>query len=304
MFIENNRRIHTRLDSANILLRCTVTGDYKPQPPINHSPAAQQQLRHQANVFQGYPNYPAHPNAASMPSMAPQIPNGMDSHHIPPHPSSNTIPASTASRASLAPQANSAHSDPVSSPDRKHSSLLPEIEPRKRKFILVEDHERNNKVRVKVNLEGVDIAEIPDSYREANSVYPRSYFPTQMQLSPRSKRERMGMGRYVDSGDRGNDTETRTQVKVPVVEGGEVDVPVPRLSRAVGEKEERLNDLGYRMSWSQSRTFAGRVIFLQRSCESNPWSARFFLCLRPFSSSRLRIWKLMGGIEHSGRIPQ
>lgn len=251
---------------ADFCLHCTVNGDYKPQPQINHSPAAQQQLRHQANVFQGYPSYPSHPNAASMPSMAPPIPNGMDSHHMPPHPS-NTIPASTASRSSLAAHPNSAHTDPASSPDRKHSSLLPEIEPRKRKFILVEDHEHNNKVRVKVNLEGVDIAEIPDSYREANSVYTRSYLPTQMQLSPRSKRERLGRGRHVDAGERGMDTEIRTQVKVPVVENGEVEVPVPRLSRAVGEKEERLNDLGYRMSWSQSRTFAGRVIFLQRSRE-------------------------------------
>ena len=244
-----------------------MNGDYKPQPQINQLPAAQQQIRHQANVFQGYPSYPTHPNAASMPSMPPQIHNGMDSHHIPPHPS-NTIPASTVSRNSLAPQPSSAHTDPASSPDKKHSSLLPDIEPRKRKFILVEDHERNNKVRVKVNLEGVDIAEIPDSYREANSVYPRSYFPTQMQLSPGSKRERMGRGRHVNSGERGMETEIRTQVKVPVVEGAEVDVLVPRLSRVVGEKEERLNDLGYRMSWSQSRTFAGRVIFLQRSRES------------------------------------
>ena len=224
-------------------------------------------MRHPANVFHGYPSYPTHPNAASVPSMAPQLHNGMDTHHIPPH-SSNTIPASTASRTSLGAQTTPAHTDPTSSPDRQHSSLLPEIEPRKRKFILVEDHERNNKVRVKVNLEGVDIAEIPDSYRESNSVYPRSYFPTQMQLSPKSKRERRGKGRFADLGEREFDMESRTQVKVPVVEDGEVDVPVPRLSRAVGEKEERLNDLGYRMSWSQSRTFAGRVIFLQRSRKS------------------------------------
>ena len=179
-----------------------------------------------------------------------------------PHPS-NTIPASAVAGASQPP--NSATTDPSSSPDKKHTSLLPEIEPRKRKFILVEDTERNSKVRVRVNLEGVDIAEIPDSYREANSVYPRSYFPTQMQLSPSSKRERRARGRFADPGQQGVEIESRTQVKLSVVEGGEVDMPAPRLSRAVGEKEEKLNDLGYRMSWSQSRTFAGRVIFLQRS---------------------------------------
>lgn len=238
-----------------------------------------------------------------MPSMAPQIPNGMDGHHIPPHPS-NTIPASAASRTSLAPRHNSAHADPASSPDRKHPSLLPEIEPRKRKFILVEDHERNNKVRVKVNLEGVDITEIPDSYREANSVYPRSYFPTQMQLTPRSKRERMGKGRYVDIGERGDDTEVRTQVKVPVVEGAEAEVPVPRLSRAVGEKEERLNDLGYRMSWSQSRTFAGRVIFLQRSRELPRVAPPYpFACLLS-SGPSLRVRRLTRRTGSSGCLPQ
>ena len=197
-----------------------------------------------------------------MPSMAPQLSNGIDTHHIPPH-SSHTIHASAAF--SNSQQAGPTHTDSASSPDRQHSSLLPEIEPRKRKFILVEDQERNNKVRVKVNLDSVEIAEIPDSYRDTNSVYPRSYFPTQMQLSPRSKRHRKERGRFLESRDRDDGVETRTLVKVPVVDSHEIDVPVPRLSGAVGEKEERLNDLGYRMSWSQSRTFAGRVIFLQRS---------------------------------------
>jgi hypothetical protein len=32
-------------------------------------------------------------------------------------------------------------------------------------------------------------------------------------------------------------------------------------------KEVRLNDLGYRMAWLQSRVFAGRTVFLQRACE-------------------------------------
>ena len=200
-----------------------------------------------------------------MPSMTPQLSNGIDTHHIPPH-TSHTIHASAAFPSSLSHQAASSHNDPTSSPDRQHSSLLPDIEPRKRKFILVEDHERNNKVRVKVNLDGVDIAEIPDSYRDNNSVYPRSYLPTQMQLSPRSKRERRERGRFVDS-DRDSGVESRTLVKVPAIDTEELDVPVPRLGRAVGDKEGRLNDLGYRMSWSQSRTFAGRVIFLQRSRE-------------------------------------
>lgn len=56
-------------------------------------------------------------------------------------------------------------------------------------------------------------------------------------------------------------------VPVPVLEGRESRLKVPGLGRRSREKEEKLNDLGYRMSWSQSRTFAGRVVFLQKSCE-------------------------------------
>lgn len=59
----------------------------------------------------------------------------------------------------------------------------------------------------------------------------------------------------------------RCMVRVPMQEGREAEVAVPRLGRNVREREEKLNDLGYRISWSQNRTFAGRVTFLQRSCE-------------------------------------
>jgi len=38
--------------------------------------------------------------------------------------------------------------------------------------------------------------------------------------------------------------------------------------KAVRGKEVRLNDLGYRMAWLQSRVFAGRTVFLQRALES------------------------------------
>ena len=242
-----------------------VNGDYKPQPSA--TAGGPQQMR-QAHVFPGYGGYPAHPNA-SMPSVTPQIHDGIDNRHLPPHPAT-TIPASTSGHpiatSVIPPGANLSPS--MSSPDKKPGqSTLPEVEPRKRKFILVEDTERNNRVRVKVNLEGVEIAEIPDSYRDANSVYPRSYLPAQMQLSPRSKGERRHRGRFPANEEDESELgfERRCAVKVPVIENEEIDLPVPRLSNLVGRKEAKLNDLGYRMSWSQSRVFAGRVIFLQRS---------------------------------------
>ena len=59
----------------------------------------------------------------------------------------------------------------------------------------------------------------------------------------------------------------RVTVPVPMVEDREGKLKVPGLGRRATEREDKLNDLGYRMSWSQSRTFSGRVVFLQKSCE-------------------------------------
>jgi hypothetical protein len=55
--------------------------------------------------------------------------------------------------------------------------------------------------------------------------------------------------------------------KVPMAEGQEGDVAIPRMRRVFRGKEVRLNDLGYRMAWLQSRVFAGRTVFLQRARE-------------------------------------
>jgi hypothetical protein len=59
----------------------------------------------------------------------------------------------------------------------------------------------------------------------------------------------------------------RTMVKVPMAEGQEGEVAIPRMRRGFRGKEVRLNDLGYRMAWLQSRVFAGRTVFLQRARE-------------------------------------
>lgn len=75
-----------------------------------------------------------------------------------------------------------------------------------------------------------------------------------------------------DVGEGEEDNGVTVCVKVPLLEGAngdtrEEEARVPGLTRKVREKEEKLNDLGYRMSWSQSRSFANRVLFLQRGCE-------------------------------------
>ena len=183
--------------------------------------------------------------------------------------------------------------NPSPSPEKKHSSFFSELpEAKRRKFINVDDTERKKNVRVKVNLESVEIAEIPDSYREENSVYPRSWQPMQMPESPRKKRVRRI--RFVEDGrEDGAETQRRGlgvgelgrglqvgRVTVPVmmmeeregpeglmVEGREVELKVPGLGRRAREREEKLNDLGYRICWSQGRVFSKRMLFLQKSRE-------------------------------------
>jgi len=82
-----------------------------------------------------------------------------------------------------------------------------------------------------------------------------------------------------------------TMVPVPTLDG-EARVPKPRLTRAKRSKEITLNDLGYRMSWSQSRVFAGRTLFLQKSRKSNPSDSPSYVNDLPadFSSLPLLQW--------------
>jgi hypothetical protein len=138
-------------------------------------------------------------------------------------------------------------------------------ESKRRKFILVDDAQRGTRVRVRVTLDTVKMEEMPDSYRKSNSVFPRSYFAMQMTSPPASPR---GSKVFADEPDLENDPSFplagSTSVPVPTLDG-ETRVPNPRLTRAKRSKEIILNDLGYRMSWSQSRVFAGRTLFLQKS---------------------------------------
>lgn len=146
---------------------------------------------------------------------------------------------------------------------------------KRRTFILVEDPQRGSRVRVKVMLDKVNMDEIPDSYRMSNAVYPRTYFPVQMKDAPGTtvpnKRFFRDDTEHVDESDA---TVSRTSVLAPSLDG-EREIDVPQLSRRRHHKEVMLNDLGYRLSWSQSRVFAGRMLFLQRSRKyHNPFSSR------------------------------
>jgi hypothetical protein len=166
--------------------------------------------------------------------------------------------------------------------DQEPDDLFPDMpEAKKRKFILVDDADRQSRLRVRVTLDGVDTREIPDSFRKGASVFPRSYFPREMQSPPPSATGSKFFEDDLDDAgedDGATDTEGRrsgrgpasrgkVMVKVPMADGSEAEIAIPRMRKASRGKEVRLNDLGYRMAWLQSRVFAGRTVFLQRACE-------------------------------------
>lgn len=170
--------------------------------------------------------------------------------------------------ATIATSSKPDHEDETSPETTNQYRDLPEG--KRRKFILVEDPQRGNRVRVKVMLDQVDMKEIPDSYRKSNSVFPRTYFPVHSPFGQTRRGGRFSDEDENEAGDAGSDdggvTLGRTVVPAPLLEG-EGTVAVPRLSKRKRDKEALLNDMGYRMSWGQSRVFAGRTLFLQRSCK-------------------------------------
>ncbi|MCJ1481885.1 hypothetical protein MMC06_002045 [Schaereria dolodes] len=208
----------------------------------------------QSQVFHGYPNYPNQPGIAA--AMPPSLHDGLD--HLGAHGTSNPTAVMAAA--------------PKTEDEERNTALYGDLpESKRRKFILVDDPARGARVRVRVTLDQVEMKEMPDSYRKTNSVYPRSYFPMQMQSPPSTLRT----NRFFDDEDvKGGDvddgqaTRGETLVPVPMLEGAEGEVAVPRISRAKKRREVTLNDLGYRMSWSQSRVFAGRTMFLQKSLDA------------------------------------
>ncbi|KAI9894561.1 MAG: hypothetical protein M1814_001915 [Vezdaea aestivalis] len=240
-------------DDVNAQSNYSESSHHHHQPP-NGSTNSTPDLR-QTHIFQGYPNYPSAGNVGA--AMPPSIhdPMGALSGHSGP---SATAIATSTSRSN--------------DEDAQNSALFGNLpEAKRRKFILVDDPHRGSRVRVRVMLDQVNMKEIPDSYRKTNSVYPRSYFPVQMQSPPDSLD---GKNSFDDDDD---DDETalgdrpgrgKTVVPMPMLDGSEGDIALPTMGRKRRAKEIFLNDLGYRMSWSQSRVFAGRTMFLQRSLDA------------------------------------
>jgi hypothetical protein len=149
--------------------------------------------------------------------------------------------------------------------DEEDSLLFGDLpENKRRKFLIVDDTQNAQRVRVKVNLDQIEMSEIPDSFRRQNAVHRRSYFPVQMPDQEETSKDDRFVGVDFDVDDGGLPTIGRTSVPVRSLEG-EGEIEVSQLTRAKRGKEEKLNELGYRMAWGQSRAFAGRTVFLQKS---------------------------------------
>jgi hypothetical protein len=186
-------------------------GDYHHhhQAPSGGAPGQGNDIR-QGQVFHGYPtSYPS--NNVGGAAMAPSIQDGID------HMGSSTNATAVATS---------------KSPPASNISLFGDLpDHKRRKFILVDDPHRGARVRVRVMLDQVEMKEIPDSYRKTNSVFPRSYFATQMQSPPSSAR---GSRFFDDDNDDANDVSGtrrgRTMVQVPMLDGTEVESLLQRLT--------------------------------------------------------------------------
>lgn len=226
-----------------------------------------------AHVFADYPQQYASGSAHG--SAIPPLHDGLNgSHH-------NAIAA------------NSQSVDNVEEEEEPNNpeGLFPEFpDVKKRKFILVDDHSRSNRLRVRVELEDVNTKEIPDSFRKRTAVYPRTFFPREMQSTPVSS---TGIEFFEDDltdddveVDGGRMGRSRGQARCPTVmvsvpmtsntqgQGdtqGQVNtqglVAVPRMRRGTRMNELKLNEIAHRLAWRHSRNFASRVIFLQRACK-------------------------------------
>lgn len=147
--------------------------------------------------------------------------------------------------------------------DGQESALFGDLpEGKKRKFILVDDTQKNARVRVKVTLDQVNVQDIPDSYRKQNSVYPRSWYPIQMPNEPDA-------GRFaLDDSASDDGVPTIGRMTVPcTVSDGDSQIEVAQLTRSKRDRERNINELGYRMAWGQGRVFSNRPIFLARACK-------------------------------------
>lgn len=148
------------------------------------------------------------------------------------------------------------------------SALVPEG--KKRKFILVDDLARGTRVRVHVELDNIKLEEMPDFHLQKNSVYPRQFYPRQTHAPSPGQKHLEEHGSGSKSENESMTLEGESLVGVPLSDGSETQLSVPEISKDLQAKERALNELGYRMSWRQAKTFNERTMFMQKSRKFTP----------------------------------
>ncbi|KAF2716155.1 hypothetical protein K431DRAFT_26157 [Polychaeton citri CBS 116435] len=220
--------------------------------------------RYAHNFYPTYPQQPAQTLPSNLPP--PPIPSAVSSGQMRPmhRPQSSTATTSGG-------RIEDASEEEIVSQQHLFGDLP---EAKRRKFILVDDNQRGTRVRVRVMLDQVKMDDMPDAHLRTNAVFPRSYFPRQM----RSPSGRAGGANFDEDEDDLSDNNAdadaservrgKTLVPVSLMDGSETKLSVPRMAKSRRVKEVCLNELGYRMSWGQARTFNGRTLFLQRSLDA------------------------------------
>ncbi|KAI0390709.1 hypothetical protein F5Y17DRAFT_443431 [Xylariaceae sp. FL0594] len=159
--------------------------------------------------------------------------------------------------------------------------LFPKIpEDKKRRFVLVECEQRQTRLRVRVLLERVNTVEIPDSFRRSHAVYPRSYFPREMQERPPDATGAQVFKEDASDGEgegdvevygghtgeprasRANDCATVMLKSIPV------EAVIPRIRKSMRRKEVYLNEIACRLAWMNGRACNKRTKFLQRAVDA------------------------------------
>ncbi|SPN99824.1 uncharacterized protein DNG_02676 [Cephalotrichum gorgonifer] len=293
----NTRKNAAASQSPHLAGHAGPTGMHGPPPHLGPATTmVKPNINSINNISPAMHHHPGHPQDQGHPTGEEVGPGYGEHHHHAPPAGEDVRPAqvftgyntSPSYGGALGPAPALAAARTTSGADSDEvADLFPDMpEAKKRKFILVEDNARGSRLRIRVTLEGVNTKEIPDSFRKGSSVFPRSFFPREMQSPPPSATGSSFFEDDVASDDGNEETEGRelsrgrgrtrargrgratAMVKVPVGENKEGEVTVPRMRRSMRGKEVKLNELGYRMAWLQSRVFSGRTLFLQRAMDS------------------------------------
>ncbi|KAG4301296.1 hypothetical protein PCANB_002416 [Pneumocystis canis] len=111
---------------------------------------------------------------------------------------------------------------------------------KKPKYILLDDIKRGTRVRVRVNLDEVDLEEIPDAFRRDHCVFPHRFISIHASYKEREMEH--------------------------------------ELQTEEAKKEQMINEIGWKLAWLNMRLFANRPSFLQRAVEAYRNKIEIMLC--------------------------